>query len=118
MGLKDLVRKPAVEREPSNSSHDKAVEDFIAGAPVTTAPASSRKRKRKPSFVRTTFSLSKDVNRQIDKISLYPRAFKVSRSDVVRAGVMALMAMDRQGLIQLLEQVSGSEPIDDVMQDD
>lgn len=116
MGLKGLGRPP-VARETPPSSLEKAVEEFIAGAPVTTVPT-TRKRKRKPTFVRTTFSLSKEVNKQIDKISLYPRSFKCTRSDVVRAGVVALMSMERQALVQLLEQVSGSESIDDVMQDE
>ncbi len=115
MGLKDLVRKQAPAD--ASSENNDAAEAFISAAPVTTAPSARRKRS-KTVYARTTFSLSKDINKQIDKISLYPRAFRVSRSDVVKAGVAALLAMDKADLLKLLEQVSKNEPVTDVMQDE
>lgn len=115
MGLKDLIRKqePVI---PPQESNDEAALAFIAAAPVSASPESKRKRKKAPTFVRTTFSLSKDLNRQIDKISLLPRNFRISRSDVIRAGVMALQNLDKADLIALLESASKAEPVSDLTQ--
>lgn len=111
MGLKDLIRK-APSEAPESTETNAAAEAFIAAAPVSTAPI-KRRRKSKPNYVRTTFSLTEELNRKIDKISLTPRNFRVSRSDVVRAGVIALLSLERAELLSLLEQVSKSDPIAD-----
>jgi len=110
MGLKDLIRKPehlALSKEET----DEAALAFISAAPVSATPKLKRKRKKAPTFVRTTFSLSKDLNRQIDKISLLPRSFRASRSDVIRAGVIALQQLDKAELLALLETASKAEPL-------
>lgn len=115
MGLKDLIRKPQPESV-DHEANDEAALAFIAGAPVSATPKPKRKRKKAPTFVRTTFSLSKDVNKQIDKISLIPRAFRASRSDVIRAGIIALQNLDKVDLLALLEVASKADPIDDIDQ--
>lgn len=115
MGLKGLTRQPAPVDQPEN---DVAAEVFISGAPVSTAPGLRKRKKKAATYVRTTFSLSKDLNKQIDKLSLTPRNFRATRSDVVRAGVTALLSMDRAELLALLENASKAEPLDDVMQDE
>lgn len=119
MGLKNLMRQLDT-LEKNSSAVDAAAEAFISAAPVSTVQIENRKRRStsKSSYVRTTFSLSKDVNKQIDKLSLTPRNFRVSRSDVVRAGVMVLLDMDRAELLALLEKASKADPISDVMQDE
>jgi len=115
MGLKDLIRKPPHQSEDEEANNDAALA-FIAGAPVSATPKPKRKRKKAPTFVRTTFSLSKDVNKQIDKISLIPRAFRASRSDVIRAGVIALQNLDKADLLALLEVASKADPIEETSQ--
>nr|WP_302685095.1 hypothetical protein [Pseudomonas syringae]UVN17946.1 hypothetical protein pPsy0479a_00114 [Pseudomonas syringae] len=117
MGLKDLIRKPE-QVSPSSEANDEAALAFISAAPVGATPERKRKRKKASTFVRTTFSLSKDVNRQIDKISLLPRTFRISRSDVIRAGIMALQELDKADLIALLENASNAEPITDFTDDE
>lgn len=118
MGLKSLIRPPKAEGTAAIDT-DAAAAAFIAGAPVSTIPAEARKRKKsKANYVRTTFSLSKTVNKQIDKLSLAPRHFRASRSDVVRAGVMALLELERAELLAILEKASKSEPLTDVLDDD
>jgi Arc/MetJ-type ribon-helix-helix transcriptional regulator len=117
MGLKDLIRKPD-QVTPTTEANDEAALAFISAAPVSATPEPKRKRKKAPTFVRTTFSLSKDVNRQIDKISLLPRTFRISRSDVIRAGIMALQNLEKAELITLLENASKAEPITDVTEDE
>jgi len=59
------------------------------------------------------FSLDKKVNRAIDRLTLVPRNLKVSRSDIVRAGVLALQEMEPDLLQILLERVSRNEVIGD-----
>jgi Arc/MetJ-type ribon-helix-helix transcriptional regulator len=113
MGLKDLIRQPD-EVKPVVEENDEAALAFIAGAPVSATPKPKRKRKKAPSFVRTTFSLSKDFNKQIDKLVLVPRSFRVSRSDVIRAGIMALQNLERPEVLALLETASKSEPVPDL----
>jgi Arc/MetJ-type ribon-helix-helix transcriptional regulator len=110
MGLKDLIRQPD-EVKPLAEENDEAALAFIAGAPVSATPKPKRKRKKAPSFVRTTFSLSKDFNKQIDRLVLVPRNFRVSRSDVIRAGIMALQNLEKAQVLALLEIASKSEPL-------
>jgi Arc/MetJ-type ribon-helix-helix transcriptional regulator len=115
MGLKDLIRQP----KPSDRSAEdvaNAAQAFIDGAPISTSSEPKRKRKKAPTFVRTTFSLSKDINRQIDKISLMPRNFRATRSDVIRAGILALQSLEKGALLALLENASKAEPIEDITQ--
>lgn len=111
--MKDLIRKPDEVRPPAEDS-DEAAMAFISAAPLSATPVPKRKRKKAPTFVRTTFSLSKDLNKQIDKISLMPRAFRISRSDVIRASIMALQNLEKSDLIALLESASKTEPIKDL----
>lgn len=122
MGLKDLVRKPASQDNPALDS-DAVAQEFISGAAVKASiPAvpTGRRRGRPPKKVSelrnttpTMFSLDKKVNRAIDRLTLVPRNLKVSRSDIVRAGVLALQEMEPDLLQILLERVSRNEVIGD-----
>lgn len=121
MGLKDL-KKPAQVVPASVPDNDTAALEFISGAAVKSGGATTpagRRRGRPPKKVSelrnttpTTFSLDKKVNRAIDRLTLAPRNLKVSRSDVVRAGVLALQEMEPDQLQALLERVSRSEVIE------
>ncbi|MBF7144977.1 MULTISPECIES: hypothetical protein [Pseudomonas] len=110
MGLKDLVRKPD-QVEVSARATEEAAEAFIAGAPLSAKPKIKLKRKKAPTFVRTTFSLSKDINIKIDKMTLMPSEFKVTRSDVVRAAIIAMRKLGKAEIIALLEATSKAEPL-------
>lgn len=122
MGLKDLARKPAVQ-DVSTQDSDAAAQEFISGAAVKSSNSvapTGRRRGRPPKKLSelrnttpTTFSLDKKVNRAIDRLALAPRNLKVSRSDIVRAGVLALQEMEPDQFQALLERVSRSEVIDD-----
>ncbi|MCE1010087.1 MULTISPECIES: hypothetical protein [Pseudomonas putida group] len=116
-GLKNLVKSSRQAESNPEMSIEAAAQAFIADAPVGANPEPKRRRKKTAStFVRTTFSLSKEVNRQIDKISLTPRNFRATRSDVIRAGIIALQNLDRAELLELLERASKAEPIEDITQ--
>ncbi|GAB6389989.1 hypothetical protein [Stutzerimonas marianensis] len=56
-------------------------------------------------FKRVTFSLTDQISEEIDRLSLIPRSFRASRSDVVRAGVAALAAMPEEQVVALLDKV-------------
>lgn len=56
-------------------------------------------------FKRVTFSLTDQISEEIDRLSLIPRGFRATRSDVVRAGVAALSAMTEDQVVALLDKV-------------
>lgn len=60
--------------------------------------------KNSATFKRLTFSLTDQISEDIDRLSLVPRAFRASRSDVVRAGVAALSAMTEEQIVELLDK--------------
>lgn len=114
--------------------NEEELEKFIRGAPVqaqaeqalplkatvqTDTPSKPPPKKaKKATFTRTNFSLSDKVNKQIDQLSLAPRTFKASRSDVVRAGVAALKAMPRADLVKLLAEVVGADSDEESAQEE
>lgn len=82
-------------------SKEEALDSFINGAPVkSNAPGQSA-----AVFKRVTFSLTEQISEEIDRLSLVPRGFRATRSDVVRAGVAALSAMTEEQVVALLEKV-------------
>lgn len=85
MGLGGL-NKPA-NLAALKKSADSA-DSFIAGAKVTDGalarPVSGT------TFKRLTFSLDENIDKEINELSLIPRSFRASRSDVVRAAVELL----------------------------
>lgn len=82
-------------------SKEEALDAFINGAPIkSSAPGQSA-----AVFKRVTFSLTEHISEEIDRLSLVPRTFRATRSDVVRAGVAALSAMTEEQVIALLEKV-------------
>ncbi|MFJ3487142.1 hypothetical protein ACIPL1_27540 [Pseudomonas sp. NPDC090202] len=113
-GLKGLDRSGAEAR---SRLTDEAAEEFIRAAPLSApkpaepAPAPVQKKKAKVAAKskRVNFSLDDKIDKQIDKVSLWPRSFKATRSDVVRAGIQALMAMPRNEAVELLRSVTGAE---------
>ncbi|HEX8590722.1 hypothetical protein [Pseudomonas sp.] len=119
-GLKGMGRKEPISEE----DRERQRLEFIGGAALQAAPVDTpkpapkaRKAKKAPA-VRTIFSLTEDVNKQIDKLSLQPRTFKASRSDVVKAGVLALQAMSKAEVVALLAKATGADPAEDLQNDE
>lgn len=56
-------------------------------------------------FKRVTFSLTDQISEEIDRLSLVPRGFRATRSDVIRAGVVALSAMTEDQVVAILDKV-------------
>lgn len=124
MSMKGLGRA----KPPTDEEREAQRLAFIAGASLQAGipedspqvegvkPAPKARKPKKEGAKRTIFSLTDTVNTQIDKLSLAPRAFKATRSDVVKAGVIALRAMSKAEVVALLAQVTGSDSVED--QDD
>jgi hypothetical protein len=80
---------------------ERRAEDFISGASVQNTRGTGQR------FRRYTFSLTPQVSAEIDQLSLVPREFRTSRSDVVKAGVEALKRLPKADLVTLLREVVG-----------
>lgn len=106
MGLKDLKKKTGSTKE---AEAERLALDFIGGAPLGATLGEQPMKVSGPVYKRTTFSLTDDLNKQIDLLSLTSRTFRVTRSDVVRAGVMALLAMPEAELLEVLEKAVHAE---------
>lgn len=116
MALKGLTRADAESRkELTSKDQEEAAAAFISSAPHRAPNSESAPVKAAPNqfagprYKRTNFSLDDQTNRAIDVLSLKPRTFKTSRSDVVRAGIAALQAMEHRDVIKLLASVTGAE---------
>lgn len=60
-------------------------------------------------FKRYNFSLTEEVSKKIDELSLKPRSFRCSRSEVVKAGIQALANMNEKELLSILQHVHDSK---------
>lgn len=67
-------------------------------------PKSNTQTQSVAVFKRVTFSLTDSISEEIDRLSLIPRGFRASRSDVVRAGIAALAAMTEEQIVELLDK--------------
>ncbi|MCD9490169.1 hypothetical protein GLP30_04915 [Photobacterium phosphoreum] len=60
---------------------------------------------KKARFKRFNFSLTESVSEDIDAISLLPRNFKCSRSDVLKASILSFKTMSKAEQIEALKEV-------------
>lgn len=105
MGVADM-KKGA---RPTHADSPEA-DEFIQGAKVdgkkgvVAAPPAPTKEAK---FKRLNFSLDDSVDREIERLSLIPRTFRATRSDVVRAGIAALSAMSEEQIVEMMEKGRG-----------
>ncbi len=71
------------------------------------SPPPAKPEKKPKVFKRLNFSLDDSVDREIERLSLIPRTFRATRSDVVRAGVAALSVMSDEQIAELMEKGRG-----------
>lgn len=98
MSLKGLSKSP------SPLSQGDAADAFIGAAKVmhngeNPKPPKARKYKR------VNLSLDEQVDAALDRLSLLPRDFKSSRSDVVKAAVALLDAHSEAEIIEMLRNL-------------
>lgn len=77
-------------------------DDFIKGANKRVAALKIGKER---TFERCMFSLTNEVSREIDRLSLVPRDFRASRSDVVKAAIAAFAALPESEQVKQLIEV-------------
>lgn len=109
MGLKDLKHG----QSKGQTALDQKALEFIGGAALITPPPPKKSRVRPVIYRRTSFSLTDEINQQIDELSLLSRAFRVTRSDVIRAGVMTLRKLDEESLLQVLRETVEGEAVEE-----
>lgn len=97
MALKGLGKSERPEVE------EKALH-FINGVQQRVA-AIGKVDESKRVFERYTFSLTKPTSDEIDRLSVVPRNFRASRSDIVKAGISALSRLSEEELVGLIAQV-------------
>lgn len=57
-------------------------------------------------YKRITFSLSDEVDKEVDRLSLVPRDFRASRSDVIRAAIALLGSIPEAEIARLIKETS------------
>lgn len=82
--------------------HEVKAEDFIKGA---TKRVASLKIGKERTYERCMFSLTSEVSKEIDRLSLVPRDFRASRSDVVKAAIAAFAALPEAEQLKQLKQL-------------
>jgi len=80
-----------------------AADDFINGAKVDGKKPMQVASTRERTYKRITFSLSDELDQEIERLSLIPRDFRASRSDVIRAAVALLAMQDEAKIAQLMK---------------
>jgi hypothetical protein len=97
-GIKGLKKgeRPSIEKEAKN---------FIKGATERVAGHSPQKNIRPKKYERYTFSLTPEISKDIDNLSLVPMEFKVNRSEVLKAGVELLKSLPDNELVKALRNV-------------
>lgn len=97
-GLKGLNKSERV-------ALDVDVEQFIRGAQERVVDLTPKPMNPNRTFQRYTFSLTADVSEKIDQISLIPRQFRASRSDVIKAAIELLIHLPESEVIAALAKV-------------
>lgn len=82
-----------------------AADDFISGARVDGKSTKQAMPKEK-GYKRITFSLSEEVDKEVDRLSLIPRDFRASRSDVIRAAIALLGSVPEAEIARLIKEAS------------
>lgn len=97
-GIKGLNKgaRPDIEKE---------AESFIKGASERVAQHTPPKSTRQKKFERYTFSLTPEVSKDIDALTLIPREFKVNRSEIVKAGIEILKSLPDDELVNTLKKI-------------
>lgn len=89
-----------LRKTPSPAPAGQDADAFIGAAKVMHNGEKAKPTARK--YKRVTLSLDEQVNAELDRLSLLPRDFKASRSDVVKAAVALLASHSDTDVIEML----------------
>lgn len=108
MGVASLKKGAGSGAEAAAASQ--AADSFINGAKidgkngaVAAKPAQVRVYKR------IMFSLTSEVDLEVERLSLLPHGFRVSRSDVIRAAVALLANQGDESVSKLLKELKDKD---------
>jgi hypothetical protein len=101
MGVGDLAKHG--NRATATSQE---ADDFINGARTDGKKAVKPKPIKERVYKRLTFSLSQDIDDDIERLSLVPRDFRATRSDVIRAAVALLASRPEDEIADLMRDAS------------
>lgn len=107
MGVGDMRKgaRPLHADSPAADAFINAAKiDGEKGVVKASQPQAKQEKKLKV-YKRLNFSLDDLVDQEIERLSLIPRTFRATRSDVVRAGIAALSAMSNKEIAELMEKV-------------
>lgn len=97
-----------IDNKPENI--EIAVEEFGRQAELpeskTTTPRTNKSNQGNRRYRRYTFSLTQEISQKIDELSL--TAARISRSDIVKAGILALTTLPEEDLKRLLLEAKSS----------
>lgn len=82
-----------------------AADDFINAAKVDGKKSSSAAVVSRRVYKRVTFSLTDEIDKEIERLSLIPRGFHASKSDVIRAAVALLSDQSEEEISRLMQGV-------------
>ncbi len=110
VGISGLKKGDRPEREQEAIKGLAQDEETERKAQAFIKPSVDASKPRKVrGYERYTFSLTPEVSADIDELTLASREFRVSRSEVVKAGVEALKGLSREQLVEVLRKVKGWE---------
>ncbi|EJZ60929.1 hypothetical protein V4842_26440 [Pseudomonas moraviensis] len=104
MGVASLKKGAGSGAEAAAASP--AADSFINGAKIDGKNgAVAAKPAQAKVYKRIMFSLSSEIDAEVERLSLLPHGIRVSRSDVIRAAVALLAGQGDEKVSQLLREL-------------
>lgn len=104
MGVASLKKGAGSGAEAAAASP--AADSFINGAKIDGKNgAVAAKPTQAKVYKRIMFSLSAEIDAEVERLSLLPHGFRVSRSDVIRAAVALLASQGDAKVSELLREL-------------
>jgi hypothetical protein len=108
MGLASLKKGASPEAVAAATSPE--ADSFINGAKVDGKNGVVAAKPPQPKiYKRIMFSLTAEIDAEIERLSLLPHGFRVSRSDVIRAAVALLAKQGDDHVSRLLKEIKDKE---------
>ena len=104
MGVSSLKKGAGTNAATAATSPE--ADSFINGAKIDGKNgAVATKPPQAKVYKRIMFSLTSEIDEEVERLSLLPHGFRVSRSDVIRAAVALLASQGDDQVSQLLKEL-------------
>lgn len=108
MGVASLKKGAGSGAEAAAASP--AADSFINGAKIDGKNgAVAAKPAQAKVYKRIMFSLTSEIDAEVERLSLLPHGFRVSRSDVIRAAVALLASQGDENVSKLLKELKDKD---------